>query len=759
MFSNSVYSQGILDWKAHTSFRSIIGIVQDADERIWISTEGGIAIFEDSTLIKTLTIVEGLSRLSSTSIEYDQMSNSIFVGYIDGMIDKINVENHEIQQIEDINRNTVFSSKSINKLLVSDDLLFVGTDFGIVEYDINSLLVRNSYLKLGDFDIGTGINDLAIIGSELYVATEQGISFSELDGNYAESDWQNYDETSGLGEGSIQSLGYFNDSIVATSTSENYKLENDSWVINNTFTNNLILEYIQQGSKSIALAERNVFIEENSSVSVQFISNKIATSVNSSANGRTIFGTLNNGFGLVNETNSGTNFIVPIGPYQNFFQGLNFDNGTLISSSSQKSSGNGNIDRGKGYYIYNGNVWKSINAYTEEELNTKRYQQAFTSLVTEQYYYFGSWGRGISRFSKETEEVVVFDETNTTIRGWSGAALDYPVMIGLQEDSNGDIWTVSRFAEIPLYRQSPGDEDWQAFNESNYVSSSDLYEGLFIDSFDLKWIPLQNQSASGTGLLILDTKDSSDENDDVGVKLQTGSTNGNLPDNKVNAIIQDKNGEVWIGTERGIAKFIFPELIVDGSVQERTAQWLINEDTSAVSRFLLRDINVSVMAVNTANEKWVGSSNQGIWVLNPEGSKILKRFTEANSPLFSNNIISIAINDVTGEVYIATDVGLISYQDVPQRAVSKMDELKVFPNPFSYEKNNQIYIEGLSDESTIKVLGADGTVVNRFETIGGRVTWDARDYSGAKLGSGVYFIVAVDSEGSSKGVGKIIIVR
>ncbi len=249
---------------------------------------------------------------------------------------------------------------------------------------------------------------------------------------------------------------------------------------------------------------------------------------------------------------------------------------------------------------------------------------------------------------------------------------------------------MSRFGGTPLYRQTPGDNDWQAFNESNSINSSDLYEGLFIDSFDQKWIPLQNDQPSGTGLLVLDTKDSFNENDDVGVKLQTGASSGNLPDNKIKAIVEDKNGEVWIGTERGIAKFIFPELIVDGSVQERSAQWLINEDTSAVSRFLLRDINVSAMAVNDANEKWIGSTNQGIWVLNAEGSKIIKRFTSENSPLFSNNILSIAINDVTGEVYIATDVGLISFQDVPQKSVTEMKELKVFPNPFNYAENDQV---------------------------------------------------------------------
>ena len=88
-----------------------------------------------------------------------------------------------------------------------------------------------------------------------------------------------------------------------------------------------------------------------------------------------------------------------------------------------------------------------------------------------------------------------------------------------------------------------------------------------------------------------------------------------------------------------------------------------------------------------------------------------------------------------------------------------MDELKVFPNPFNYQKNEQIFIDGLSDKSLIKILGVDGTVVNSFSSEGGRVSWNGMDSSGNMLGSGVYYIIAVDDSKGSKGVGKVVIVR
>ncbi|MEP1151403.1 MAG: two-component regulator propeller domain-containing protein [Balneola sp.] len=754
-----INSQSILDWTAYTSFRTVNDILQDENDNAYLATEGGIAIYQDTVLIKTLTVIDGLSRLNSRSIEYDPVSKSLFVGYVDGMIDMIDIETFEIRKIDDIARNSVFSSRSVNKVLANEELLFVATDFGIVEYDINSLLVRNSYLKLGSFDRGLGINDIKIIENKLYVATNEGIAYSELDGNFQESDWENFDQSSGLGTGAITTIGFFNDVLVASSIDENYKFENGNWVVNPIFNDNVIIDYQPKGSKTVALSEKNLFIEENSTINIIFLSGVNGTSLSSSNSDEVLFGTLNDGIGTTNSIENSFELITPEGPYQNYFQGISFDDGTLISSSSQKSAQNFSIDKGKGFYIFDGSNWNNVNAYNNQELNQTGYRLSFTSLATDDYFYFGSWGQGISRFEKDTEEVTVFNETNTTIRGWSGAALDYPVMIGLEQDSKGNVWTVSRFAEIPLYRQTPGDNDWQPFDKINSINSSDLYEGLFIDSFDLKWIPLQNELTSGTGLLIIDSKDPENENDDVGIKLTTDSNGGNLPDNKVKAIIEDKNGEVWIGTERGIAKFIFPELIINGSIQEKTAQWLVNEDTTALSRFLLRDINVSSMAVNSANEKWIGSTNEGVWLLNEEGSKIIEHFNTENSPLFSDNIISIAVNDVTGEVFIATDLGLISYQDVPKKSVSKMKELKVFPNPFNYEENDQIFIEGLSDATEIKILGVDGTVVHTFETQSGRVSWDGKSRNGAELGSGVYFIVAVDKTGISKGVGKVIIVQ
>lgn len=756
-----VNAQSLSDWTAYTSFRSVSGVVEDSQGRIWMSTNGGVLVKDGNEVVQKLTPIDDLTRLDGSAIAYSESMELIFVGYLTGVIDVIDVNDFKITHLSDIERNTSFSQKGINDFFISNNVLLVATDFGIVEYDLNGMFVKDSYIKFGDFGTAIPINTIFEYSENLYLGTDEGIAFKALDDEFSASSWDNIDGSDGFSSSSTVAIGAFENIIYASTNSENFKFENGIWSQNPEFGSDIIVDYSSNENFLIALsAERIYYKNVNGQLNNTFLSVNFGTTLaRIPFSDRVLFGSINSGLGALDISNGSITYSSVDGPYVNFFEGMKFVNGVLISGSTRSSSRREEIDKSRGFYVYEDGVWENYNEIITPEFDGVVFRQPFKTTASGNYYYFGSWGTGIVRFDKNTDEITLFDETNSTLRGWPQDSELYPVISGLETDSQNDVWLVSRYGDTPLYKQTPGDDDWQSFEENSAAASSDLYENLFIDSFDQKWIPIQNAQSSGTGLLVIDTKNPEDETDDVGIKLQTGGNNGNLPDSKVNVIIEDNNGEVWIGTARGIAKFIFPEILIEGSTQERTAQWLINEDTSAVSRFLLRDINATAMAVNAANEKWLGSANQGVYLLNAEGSKILKRFTTENSPLFSNSIKSIAINDITGEVFIATDVGLISYQDIPKSPVNKMKELKVFPNPFNYDKNEEIFIEGLSDETFIKVLGVDGTVINSFQTTGGRVSWNGKDSNGKQLGSGVYFIIAVDSGGSSKGVGKVVIVR
>ncbi|MFW6348261.1 MAG: T9SS type A sorting domain-containing protein, partial [Cyclonatronaceae bacterium] len=284
-----------------------------------------------------------------------------------------------------------------------------------------------------------------------------------------------------------------------------------------------------------------------------------------------------------------------------------------------------------------------------------------------------------------------------------------------------------------------------------------IYTDLYIDSANQKWMPLQNISGNGLGLMVqrVNTDGSVDA-----VRLTSSPNQGDLPDDLVNAVVQDRRGEVWIGTARGVARFLFPTRIIDGTARDRQASLLINADQDTDSPFLLRDIDATSIAVNAANQKWIGSRGDGLWLIDAEGRRVLRHFTTENSPLFSNIIEDVAVDDETGIVYIATAEGLLTYTDVPTSAERSMDDLFVYPNPYEYERNSgNIIIEGLSEETLLSIVGVDGRMVNRVQARSGRAEWNARDFNGNRVASGVYIIIANDQNGDERGVGKVAIIR
>lgn len=762
---SSIMAQSSNDWRSITSFNTINALVQGVDGTIWGVSDGGLFSFQDSTFQETYTPVDGMHRLNGNTIDYIDQTDQIIIGYIDGMIDVFDPETESFEQIEDIYRVQGFASKRINDFLIHDNQLFIATQFGIVIYDIDSFLVSNSYTRIGSFDRGIPVLDLHIDQNTLVAATQQGVAISDITVNLdIEENWTTFNQEDGLPSDAIRSVSQFNGNLLASTNDENFRYNGDLWVINDQFENYTGLTYGEISETEGLLAytdQRILWLLPNESLQIidpgiQTISDII---FDEELTGRVYTASLTSGIGYAELASENFKITAPEGPNLNFFEGMTISGDIFLSGTSRQSQRNFLLDNPKGYYIRDKSGWKNYNRTNNAVLNTNQFRQAFTTTITENYYYIGSWGRGIARHNRETDEIEVFNAANSTLRGWAADDPNFPVISGLETDQNGVVWATSRLATNPLYAQLPGEDDWINYSKSAAVNSVDEYSTLFIDSFGQKWITLVSTGGGGRGLLVLDTGEPEQANESTGVKLTDEQNSGNLPDMGVTTVIEDKEGEVWVGTERGIARYIFPQFVISGSQEERRGQWLINDDPDATSPFLLRDINVTAMAVNSANQKWIGTAGEGVWLVNDTGSRILKQFNNSNSPLFSNAIRDIEVDEQTGEVYISTDLGLVVYQDTPVAPVSEMDELKVYPNPFLYNRHHSISIENLSEITTIRILGVDGSLIRTIESRGGRVRWDGLDSRGREVGSGIYIVVALNESGDERGFGKVAIIR
>jgi len=757
-------AQNGAQWSAITSYNTINSITQTSDGVIWGVSNGGLFSFENQDFNKRLTSVDGMYRLDGRVISYLEGFNTLMIGYIDGMIDLYNLETGSFERIEDIRRVQSFSARAVNSILFKNGSIYVATDFGVVVYDPNTFLVSSSYTKIGDFDTGTPILDIDIRDGMIRLATQQGIAVASLESNLSiQTSWTTYSQSDGLPAETVQSIVFFNDELFASTNLENLVYRNGEWVTNEVLTGYAQVKYKDITDSGFLIAYNPARIlrvtpENELRLNIPGFEGMSDIVYDEEINSQVYVSSIVSGMGIGPLNSNAFESVIPDGPNLNFFEGMSFDGNVFISGSTRLSQRDNLLDDPKGYYIFDGDVWENYNRVNNQVLNENRFRQVFTSTFTEEYYYVGSWGRGIARHNRETDEIQVYNAANSPLRGWAADSDTFPVISGLETDSEGRVWA-TKFATNPLYVQQPGEDEWINYGKSSAVGGTDEYLGLFIDSFDQKWISLQSAGRSGRGLLVLDTGETENVDESFGVKLTDDISNGNLPDLQITDIIEDRDGEVWVGTERGIARYIFPQFIISGTQEERRGQWLLNEDPDAESPFLLRDINVTSMAVNSANQKWIGTANEGVWLLNETGSAILKHYTTNNSPLLSNAIRDIAVHEETGEIYISTELGLSVYGDVPLSPVQSMDNLKVYPNPFVYDRHNSILIDNLSETTTIRILGVNGSLINTIDNRGGRAEWNGLDYKGEQVGSGVYIVVALGPDGNQRGVGKVAIIR
>lgn len=751
-----LHAQSIGDWEIYSSYSTINSVSFDNVDTYYVLTKGGLFVVEDDIIISRFTTIDGMHRLDAIESIYDELNNRLIIAYTDGIIDIFNVENQSFEKIDDIARVNEFTSKMINHFEFQNNELVVATDFGVVVFDRNQLYVTNSYLNIGEFPRGSTVYDVTFYDDSIFVATSQGIASALSSSNLVDANEWNTKKLSESNNLKVTEVEESNTFLLAISDDSLYSWNNGAWkVLDNQPLNNPSI--LESYGDEILIGNKNKIqsISENNEITDIFVSDKENITTIKSINSDLLIGTRENG--LI-ELTSSSQIFKPSGPYLNFFSEIEYKDGILLASSTSQFPQSDPFNSIRGYYIYN-DGWENYNRNTNTTLDEFSYAMAYTIDITDDDYFIGSWGDGIAIHSRLNNEIRVFDTTNSDFTGIS-ANSSYVVISGVDTDSFNNTWAISFLSDLPLNVYSKESDEWTHFS-SLPINNDELYFRLFVDSKNKLWIPLIDVSNNGKGLLIIDTgQDVFDESDDTYRKLTLSVDEGNLPDNNVIAIAEDKNGEIWIGTERGIARFIFPDFIVStNNPSEYTAQWLINADTSATSRFLLRDINVSSIAVNSANQKWVGSVNQGIWLLNEDGSEIIARFTAENSPLISNNIEDITIDNERGVVYISTDLGLISLVETAKKPVNTLRDLKVYPNPFVYSKHDEVIIDDLSDQTTIKIVGADGSVFNSFQTKGGRHSWDGLDEYGKELSSGVYFVVAIADNGSEKGIGKIVIIR
>ncbi len=724
-------AQQVGTWKNYSSMADVNDAVATSNG-IWAATTGGAFFYnyENNSYLK-LNKAEGLSSSNLTAVTIDKYGK-VWFGSSNGTIDIYDpATGLVIKHILDI-YNSNKTKKQINDLKAEGDTIFAASDFGLSLININSYSFCDTYIKLGSFLTDTKVNG-CYKNEVLYVATESGIAKQKKGQNNLTfpGSWENFTSTSGLIADSIIAIAEYRDSIFAA-TKKGMSFFNSSGRWTNflpELNNYKIIDFISKNDSLYILTENDLFVYSNGIIATRFAESSYK--FNSLAEKESGILLLTD-HGITEPSISTTSaYIAPAGPSSNIFMGL------AVDKDGNLWSGSGNSP-GTGFYKYDGSAW--TNYYIKDIPNAIIPSFIKVYVDPNNTKYFMNWGDGFTRL--QNNKFQIFNADNTGLVGIS-KNLKYVVIQGLSTDSKGNLWilTYASANKVPLAVLKT-DSTWAFYADE---ISDRILQGydLVVDEYDTKWLLVSDEKSSTGNRLYYFNESKSVTSSDVNGWGSVTEANG-LSSSTINTIVLDRRGEIWIGTSAGL------NTIVDTRYPR-----------SVTTIYPLRTQVVTAIGVDALNQKWVGTT-QGVYLISSDGTKLLESYTSSNSPLPSDQIRSIAIDDDHGIVYFGTDYGLTSLATSSLAPETSFSELTAFPNPVYLEKGSTatITIDGLIRDSEIKILSITGKVINTFSSPGGRVAfWDGKDLGGNLVSSGVYIIVAYDKEGNSVGTSKIAILR
>ncbi len=763
-------AQSLNEWVAHTSFTEATDLVV-AGDRVWVATSGGIYSINPTVGdFSRLTVVDGLSNVGASALDADTQRGYIWVGYDDGLLDRVDGQSNTVRTFRDIARAEQYPSRGISRIRSVGDSLLVATQFGVVVFDPVRNEVRDSYDRFGGMSVGQPVHDVLVEStlfgqSVVWIATDEGIAHAPLDGRNLKdpASWQVEQVGSGFERREALSLGVL-DGRLYVGTDEGIWERSSANAFGDLGVTNRPVTRLESGNGFLAGSATFTvaFIRSGGSPSAHNVEGfGFPVAIDVTTTDELWIADEKEGVGVLSLPDPSQGPIVlsnqwlPEGPADGTF-------------SQVSVSGDGDIwlsgvnEAGTGFYrLGTDGQWTTFSSSRTPALSGKG---AFVHIHagSDGSGWAGSEGGGVAHVDP-AGDVTLYGTDNSSLLPASGTG-DFVVVGGVHEDRLGNMWVTTRASSRPLHvRTAAG--DWTAFGPKigqGLLSSSTAYGRIFIDSFDQKWVIIRRETnfQQKKGLMVLETGIPDNASDDEFRYFDTqGAAGQGLPSVSVNAVAEDRDGLVWVGTDSGPAFFINTGIVArDASAIPIWPQWA----DRSLGTFVLFGLTVNDIAVDPAGRIWFATNN-GAWLIESVegGYDLVHHFTAENSPLFSDEVLSVDVNGASGDVFFSTDRGLVSYASDAIAPQQEAGDLIVFPNPIriSDQQNPSVYVEGLVPATDIRIVTVAGNLVRRMEARGGRTRWDLRDEYGDLVDSGVYLVIAVGRNDEGTSVGKVIVIR
>ncbi|MBN1350031.1 hypothetical protein JXJ21_11520 [candidate division KSB1 bacterium] len=711
-------------WKTYATMNEIRDIVI-SDQDIWCATNGGI--FKLNSLdnqYQQFTNVDGLNSIDVRAIEYDS-GGDIWIGLFTGVIHILHKDSDYFEPIYDYQRHI------INDLVAVGDSVLIGFDNGVSLYVKSNREVKESYYTLGNFEDRISVNKIYLDRRDVWAATDYGIAKSSLEKvNLKDPEsWINYTTSNGLPGNVIRDFARANDVMYAATEKGVARLNGESWQSLNNGLQSIDVNVLFENQDTLYAGTREGVFRLTEQNQWTRVGNRI-TYVKTMAMAKD--GTL--WIGRIEGTEKGLAFyepdsaswqiVLPPGPAYNKFIDVVVDKNKVVWCACERG----------GIATFDGATW------TKVPLEQSQIQSGFVTTIVDQQNrkWFGSLGGGITLVDDDGEVTTLTDPY------LSEASSNYYIVNDLDIDSKGNIWIINRLAMTrnPLAVITP-DLEWQNFAQTSGGISTDKTWVLTIDQFDRVWVGTDDK-----GITVLNPGDTPTNTSDDQISGHLTISDG-LYSNQIQAIVEDLEGVMWIGTNKGLNRW-----------------YTIGNEARVDSVFEIISNDINALEVDAQNNIWVGTT-EGITMIPGSDRFARVEYSSQQSPLVSDYINSITYNGATGDLYVGTSNGLsVLGTGFTAATAAKYDSMQVYPNPFRYGGSAYLTIKNLARNTiSVQIFTINGLLVRNIPAdnpqaggFGGHVVWNGQNDKNEPVASGIYIIVA-HSEDGQKNVSKVAVIR
>jgi len=738
------------EWRTHLPY-AYCTLVEAAGDRIYCSSTGGFFYYnlEDNSIEK-LSKIDGLSDNGVIAMRWSEATGTLVIAYKNANIDVIREQ--EILNVPDIMKKQIPGDKSIKDLYFMEHMVYISTGFGIVLLNLERNEIKETYY-IGDNGEALGVNQVTSDGTYIYAATNQGIRRGLLADPFL-FDFNAWETLTDLPDptGKYNSIAHYRGTLFASwedpagEQDRVYYHTGSSWETYPYFTSDRCRKIMNHGDV-VTLVDRfhvNVISDDLLVVRKLYTDNPRSASVDGS-------GTLwvaDNGEGLVTDQGGEKWSIVPNGPY---------------TSSVYDMASSGNM-----LYAVQGGITGSWNnqfllavleTFRDEQwdYDTTRTHRDLITLSVDPldptHVFAGSWGYGLLEY-RDGQKVNQFGESNSTLQSIFPGG-DFIRIGGIVHDPMGNLWMTNTGVSEPLSVLKT-DGTWKSFRVDNLLSDFSALGRILVTQSGQKWVIVPR----GNGLFAMDDNGTIDDtSDDVYEKISVVDEFGKVITNDVHSFAEDRNGNLWLGTNQGILVIYSPyRLFTEGSVHAQKI-WVPRDDGTDYVDPLLGSQLVTAIEVDGANRKWLGTGGGGVYLVSPDGTEQVKQFNAANSPLLSDNITDICVDGISGEVFFGTDQGIISYKGQALTGSSQYDNVVVYPNPVRETYEGLVAIKGLVEKTNVKITDMGDNLVYETESLGGQAVWDGKNFRGDRVATGIYMIFLSGGEGTLSHVTKVLFIH